>query len=323
MFANLGQLKDLRFEFISSRKVAPLCATDEMIGCYQLEWFSSNMHKSHSLREVTLDLCIDQDEEFQALKLLMAGCRVSLNLRLTTEDADLCVPFLCDGIEAAASMPSLNLQISDDSLEDEHVVDLLQTLQGNRSIRDLVFTVNEREMVGPAMQGLVANNSTLKTLGIEANTEEAKFIIRGLKHNRQLEVLEFTSRWSPVLLDKGTSAELVDVLRNHNTALSGIKGLLFKSKAHRKEIEWLLSLNRYTRHLLADPGRVTPRGLWAHVLGRVRRDGRADVMYHLVNALVRRNVALSAEESGAEGQNLPHWAVRRERRPAGSRKRRR
>jgi hypothetical protein len=98
-----------------------------------------------------------------------------------------------------------------------------------------------------------------------------------------------------IAADATVSEEIASALRSHNTTLTEIRFLRYvDADPQSREIEWLLSLNEYGRHLLLDPGQV-PAGLWTHVLNRIRRDGREDVMCHYVNRLVRRSaVSVSA-----------------------------
>jgi hypothetical protein len=189
-------------------------------------------------------------------------------------------------------------------------VSLLRSLERNRSLRRLTLALDlwpfgnfaDPSAVGAALRDLVANNRTLTQLGIGAAEWEwaVPFVARGLEHNRDLQVLNFSLLGPGEMIAAGAtvSEEIANALRNHNTTLTEIRSLRYvDADSQSREIEWLLSLNEYRRQLMVDPGQV-PAGLWTHVLDRIRRDGRADVMYHYVNRLVRRS-AVSVSASSA------------------------
>jgi hypothetical protein len=102
----------------------------------------------------------------------------------------------------------------------------------------------------------VASNSTLTTFGLSVAGGPGwipLYIFRGLRHNRKLRALAFRidadlGEWEfpdDTSVNAATSAAMVDVMRNHNITLSEIQGLTYESESHHKEIEWLLTLNRY------------------------------------------------------------------------------
>jgi hypothetical protein len=278
MFLNLGKLAQVSLDINIPRD------SDQRTCDDQLRWVSSNFNKSLSLREVSVTICSDDEANFPSLELLVAQCRVRLSLSLIYDtETDINLLSLCAGITAARSLTAMNLGIW---LSPNGFEEILVALQGNEALQDLELYVtfvaelpneeHQTEQIGNSLQEFISNNKSLGAFcfaydffnGSPGERINAHHVVRGLASNRHLRVLNL--RYTTSTTDSD-SAELMQVLSEHNTTLEEIKGLRIESEAQREQINQLLALNRYGRNFIASPHQV-PLDLWGDILSRVSTD---------------------------------------------------
>jgi regulator of replication initiation timing len=108
------------------------------------------------------------------------------------------------------------------------------------------------------------------------------FAVRGLRHNRRLQTINFCIRQfhpgrekrrsvkylGPIRVTVATSEQIVAMLQQFNTTLQQIEGLEYESREHEERINCLLELNRHGKDFAENGDRV-PIGLWGDVLSRI------------------------------------------------------
>jgi hypothetical protein len=325
LFGNLERLA--RFEF----GVCESSWTDRVD--QHVRWISSNVARSRSLREVTLDVAgrSNTDVNCPALEHLVANFNRTCLVLDLGRSGNLYenFRFFRAGIEAATSLSRLKLRLRDE-LDKRVVSDLLQSLGRNLSLQFLDLDIRassdeDAEGVGAAVQDYVSTNSHLSALAFAAEDDLStfaravyhmegeeenlhRFVIRGIKENRRLRVLKLVGRMAA-----SDSSELVSVLEKHNTTLAEIKGLRrgYESEADRAKIRQLLIVNRYL--LSFDPAadyvtnaRRVPVALWGDVLSRMS----TDMCNRYVLELAQRAVAAAGDDGKPRGANLRRGAKR-------------
>jgi hypothetical protein len=281
----------------------------------QVSFISSNLATSQSIREVKI-VTSSEDVEWEyycpSLRQLIVNCQASLvlDLCLPAFDDVTSIPFLCAGIEATTSLPSLKLELNRVGSFDAGA--LLMSFQRNSSLRRLDLRLSlyrdifdSNCMVGLALREFISKNSSMSTFSYRfydenehEETDYAVHLFRGLQSNRTLRVLECEKYWR---FTETASAELVNVLRDHNTTLEEVQHLAsnVESKTDLCQIERLLMLNRYGRNFVANANCV-PMDVWGDVLSRI---GTEDCNRFVVK-LAERAVVDGAPEANPHKREL-------------------
>jgi hypothetical protein len=200
--------------------------------------------------------------------------------------------FICAGLKEAQFLIHLHLRVTGLVLTPASVVPILGSLVKNRVLRTFKGSF---EFSSPANPGtfdsvlisLLSTNTVLKTFHFKFqvsgsvhgcnNRESYKdklldSIAAGLVHNESLESFEYEGPKSY------TAERSFRNMLEKNTTLLSVTGVYYP------DIEWFLTLNRYKRRLLLSSVQI-PDSWWTHVLERIAKDNRQDVLFHFLKRL--------------------------------------
>lgn len=170
------------------------------------------------------------------------------------------------------------LILTGNRLNDEGAVAAGTMLKKNQSLRWITLSSNSIGDVG--VRGLcdgIRYNSTIQNVWLDGNNigdKGCEYVGNMLKENRSLK--QFGVMLNP-FGRRGKSA-LVDGIRYHFSLVQLDIGDTFLDHQTQPEINFYIMLNRCCyRSILEQDDKMTPTGLWAHVLGRfARNDSRLD-----------------------------------------------
>jgi hypothetical protein len=294
-----------------------------------LRWIAPNLSAAPALRAVKLGLA-SGGSSLPGLRDVLVSCPGKLSLELGGDYSDV-VP-LCEGIEAARSLPSLSLTLL--SLPGSTAA-VLEAVRHNTAllrfeVEFLASGPSDACTPGGHIQALLSSDASLEHFGFGLRSapgqdsatlmkSAAAFAIRGLRNNRRLRSLKLTVGTigfglepppppppSGLTVDNETSEALVTMLRKRNASLVELVGLSHESREHEEQIASLLALNRHGRDFADGSYHCVPVDLRGEVLSRI---SNADCKY-FVTKLVRWAVNGKSERQKRRriGSSQALWA---------------